>query len=260
MVEADLFTVIKEIQTVVNSRPLTHIEDDLSTDTLTPNKLLYGRDIFLSPILHNPQDDEEWNAPRPNNMRQAYKTTVQAIRQFHKSFRNQYLTTLKLQRQPVRGGSPYQPRVGEVVLVASEKHRQDWPLARVTQVFPSSDGVIRSVQLYDGSSYLVRDPRQLLNLECDLRQDLPEEETTAEDSHLETPHIDEVRSELPQDPAQSSRIQEAIQEASPTIDSTSRTPPEATPTDETTSRPKREAARRQRRMMQTLHQELIDDV
>ena len=144
--------------------------------------------------------------------------------------------------------------------MASEKHRQDWPLARVTQVFPSSDGVIRSVQLYDGSSYLVRDPRQLLNLECDLRQDLPEEETTAEDSHLETPHIDEVRSELPQDPAQSSRIQEAIQEASPTVDSTSRTPPEATPTDETTSRPKREAARRQRRMMQALRQELIDDV
>ena len=62
------------------------------------------------------------------------------------------------------------------MLVSSERKRQDWPLARVEQVFPSEDGVIRSVLVFDGSHRYVRDPRLLLNLECDSYEELPDEE------------------------------------------------------------------------------------
>ena len=41
----ELLTTIKEIENIINNRPLTYIYDDVSQDILTPNKLLFGRNL-----------------------------------------------------------------------------------------------------------------------------------------------------------------------------------------------------------------------
>ena len=69
MSEADLFIVLKEVQLIVNSRPLTYLEDDLSLDTLMPNKLLFSRDLHLSLLLCHPAEEDEWNAPSSKILR-----------------------------------------------------------------------------------------------------------------------------------------------------------------------------------------------
>ena len=58
MTEADSFTIIKEVQTAINRRPLTHVEEEVDIATLTPNKLLFSLDIFLALILSNLWEDK----------------------------------------------------------------------------------------------------------------------------------------------------------------------------------------------------------
>ena len=41
----EFVTVLKEIQCILNNRPLTYLYTDEVNETLTPYKLLYGRDI-----------------------------------------------------------------------------------------------------------------------------------------------------------------------------------------------------------------------
>ena len=49
---------------------------------------------------------------------------------------------------------------------SSQKHRADWPLARVTEL-------LTTVRLFTSSSYLDRDPRTLLPFECHLEEGPP---------------------------------------------------------------------------------------
>ena len=40
----ELQTLLSEISHVLNSRPLTHVNDEM-LDVITPNKLIFGRDL-----------------------------------------------------------------------------------------------------------------------------------------------------------------------------------------------------------------------
>ena len=217
----DFTTILAEVQCVINSRPLTHVEDDAGCEALTPNRLLFGRDILLSPILLRPYQ-EDWNSPSPAALRASYTTTINTIKQAYKAFRLQYLTALKVQCRAIRAGRPYNPSKGDLVLISTERHRHHWPLARVVDIFPTEDGIVRTVKLYDGKQHLLRDPRQLLPLECD------DVETALEPTLSDPPASVPVPDEEPA-------------EVSP-------------PT--STSRPMRAAAARQRRMMR----DKIDDI
>ena len=114
---------------------------------------------------------------------------VQAVRHFHASSQSQYLMSLRLQRHPLRGGTRYTPQVGDVVMKSSQKHRADWPLARVTELLTSADGIVRSVRLFTGSSYLDRDPRTLLPFECHSEEEPPLEAHNAQGPPLEAPNV-----------------------------------------------------------------------
>ena len=43
----ELLTVLKEIENIVNNRPLVHMYDDVNQELLTQNKLLFGRNLEL---------------------------------------------------------------------------------------------------------------------------------------------------------------------------------------------------------------------
>ena len=59
-----------------------------------------------------------------------------------------------------------QLKVGDVVLVIEENApRGRWPIARVSKVFPGSDGRVRSVELKTGSGTYVRPVAKLCRFE-----------------------------------------------------------------------------------------------
>ena len=41
----ELLPVLKEIENVLNNRPLVYVYEDVNQDILTPNKLLFGRNL-----------------------------------------------------------------------------------------------------------------------------------------------------------------------------------------------------------------------
>ena len=160
---------------------------------------------------------EDWDAPSPAALRASYTSTVNAIKQFYKAFRMQYISSLKVQRRVCKSGTPYQPTIGDLVLISTEKHRHTWPLARVVETFPSEDGLIRTVKLFDGAQHLLRDPRQLLPLECDdpeaaiepqLRD--PTEPVPAEDSPSTRTPAPDVRPQQAAAARQRARLQELL--------------------------------------------------
>ena len=54
---------------------------------------------------------------------------------------------------------------GDVVLIVSDLPRSEWPLGRITNVFPDSDDVIRTVEVHFQGHHHVRTIDKLVPLE-----------------------------------------------------------------------------------------------
>ena len=55
-------------------------------------------------------------------------------------------------------------KVGDVVMLKEDTPRMQWSLAVVTQVFPSSDGLVRKVEIKKNKSLLERPVQKLVLL------------------------------------------------------------------------------------------------
>ena len=157
LTDAQLYTLLTEVENILNRRPLTHISDDVDDfGVLTPNHILLG--------LHRNWDyacevDEHEVASR-RKFRQ-----VQAIaNQFWTIWRREYLPQLTKRgrwREHIAN-----VKVGElVVLVDDDLKRGKWPLGRITKVFPSADNVVRTVELKTKDGVYIRPVAKLCKLE-----------------------------------------------------------------------------------------------
>ena len=83
---------------------------------------------------------------------------------FWKRWLEEYLPLLRKRQKALRPQGNF--RVGDVVLVAGESTpRNRWPLARVTRVHLSDDGLVRRVSLKTARCSLIRAPVKLCLLE-----------------------------------------------------------------------------------------------
>ena len=126
------------------------------------------------------------------------------------------------------------------MLVATEQHRHTWPLAWVVALYRANDGVVRSVRLYEGTHEIVRDPRHLLPLECDVSEDDQQRISDRNPRPAET-HTGGDRGEKPN-----------------LMGATGRTTTEGPGDEVHQTRPQRQAAQRQRRLMQELKEGLLE--
>ena len=144
----ELQTLLCEVKTVVNSRPLTYVSDTLEDCYLTPNQLLYGRNILLAPPLNEFLRDD---LPFQENLdlRSQYAKLSSAVKRFQDTWVRDYLTSL---RERHFGNHPPEPEVcplnvGDIVLVDLDGHRNLWPMGRVTKLYTGKDNKVRSVQV-----------------------------------------------------------------------------------------------------------------
>jgi hypothetical protein len=146
LTEQELYTVLCEVESVVNLRPLTPTtEDPEDFAALTPAVFLGG------PNVENFPEADQADAHLKG--RAAYRLSVSAA--LRRRFRAEYLGALRT-RGTVRGART--PKPGDVGLLGADGHKRlGWPLCRVEAVFPGRDGVVRTIRVrMPGGSRLLR--------------------------------------------------------------------------------------------------------
>ena len=138
----EFITFLAEAASVVNNTPLWTPSFDPNDPTpLTPQMLLTLRKPNDSVVLEDFSEEDILAYGR-----QRYRRSLYLASQFWQRWRTEYLRTLNT-RQKWRKPSPSY-KIGDVVLI-KEKNlaRNSWPLGRVSETKPSSDGLVRKVIL-----------------------------------------------------------------------------------------------------------------
>jgi hypothetical protein len=127
----ELRTILAEIETTINCRPLTYQYDELGEDVLTPSHLIYGRRIKGMPDEIVEPDDSANKSTCDERFR--YVTT--RLKHFWKRWRREYLVNLREYHKPRADDHGIaKVNVGDVVTVFEEDvKRNKWKLGVVAE-------------------------------------------------------------------------------------------------------------------------------
>ena len=154
--DESLQTLMCEVESILNSRPITSISDDTDDlKALKPSHLLLLREGPQAP-------------PCVSDARDIYRRRWRQVQYlamiFWRRWIKQYLPELQRRQKWIR----QQPNVnvGDLVLLAEDNvPRNLWPLARVIETYPSKDGLIRSAKIKTRNTQLTRPITKLVMLE-----------------------------------------------------------------------------------------------
>ena len=140
--DESLSTLVKEVECIINSRPIT-VENLNDPDSLplSPHQLLT---LKTKAVLSPPGEFQKQGV----YCRKQWRIVQSIANQFWTRWRKEYLTNLQTRQKWVKQRRNF--RVGDVVLVKDKElfaARNSWPMARVTEVYPGGDGLVRSVKL-----------------------------------------------------------------------------------------------------------------
>ena len=141
----ELLTVIVEIESTLNSRPICYIYDDTIDEVLTPSHLLFGRRLLGSCV--DDVNPENVNVSSETLTRKA-KQLNSLITRFWGIWSKEYLVGLREFHNSKNRLPGKQISVGEVVLISDEKlPRNRWKMAVVVEVHIGRDGFTRGCKL-----------------------------------------------------------------------------------------------------------------
>ncbi|XP_076664982.1 uncharacterized protein LOC143367242 [Andrena cerasifolii] len=170
---ADLFTfedfntLIIEIESILNSRPLTAISSDPNDFlVLTPGHFLIGDSITSL----RERDFRETPPNRLSNWQH-----IQKVKQhFWTRWHQEYLNELTTRNKWSKGDHPIEK--GTVVLIRDDHiPSMQWALGRVSEVHPGSDGIVRTVTVKTATNVLDRAVKKLVPLPNQKEEDDPGE-------------------------------------------------------------------------------------
>ena len=155
-----LLTILTEVESLLNGRPLTHISvDPRDPEPLTPNHFLLGRanpnvpmDVF---------DNTEVCSKR------TWRAAQVMINHFWRRWLKEYLPTITERKK----WQKHQPNleIDDIVLIINpDSPRGHWPLGRVLRVNTGQDGVVRSAIVKTMTGEYLRPAAKLCLLERDV--------------------------------------------------------------------------------------------
>ena len=152
-----------EVERILNDRPLTPLSDD-ATDLqpLTPSHiLLLTSNSSLPPVLLNKEDGYG---------RRRWRQAQYLAGVFWRRWLKEYLPTLQIRQKWTKISRNFS--AGDLVLVATDSaNRGQWPLGRITEVFPDVHGHVRSARVRTAAGSLLRPVTCLCLLEDRLVSD-----------------------------------------------------------------------------------------
>ena len=156
MTDDVLHTVLCEVESIINSRPITKSSDDINDDrVLTPNHLLLIRGNMPLP----------WgDFQLGETYRKQWKYVQHITTQFWRQWLRAYLP--QLQMRPKWVNTERNLRNGDIVLLMDENTpRGAWPLGLITGVKEGRDGLVRSATVKTKSTSLVRPVTKMVFIE-----------------------------------------------------------------------------------------------
>ncbi len=137
-----------EVMAIINSRPLTteHLNDPTSLEPLTPNHILMMKSSIVSPPPGQFVKQDLY-------LRKRWRQVRFLSNEFWVRWRKEYL--LNLQQRQIWQTDKRDTKVNDIVIICEDSSpRNQWKLARVTEVYPSADGKVRKVKLLVSDSTL----------------------------------------------------------------------------------------------------------
>ena len=187
----ELNTILVEVESVINCRPLTYVYDAQEgiSFALTPSHLMYGRRITTTP---NATHFEVMSTCMSLTKRVKYHRRL--LEQFTNRWRKDYLLSLRehhsMKHQGTQGSCI---KVGDVVLLYDEgTKRAFWKLAVVNELIQGSDDKVRAAVIRVGSDkgpakLLKRSIQHLIPIEVTRDDTAKETEVAPTDNLVETP-------------------------------------------------------------------------
>ena len=155
--DEELHTAICGAEEMLNSRPITYVSADPNDLTpLTPNHFLVGQlgGRFAPEAL-----PEEVYCPTKR-----WHRVQQLLKLFWKRWRKEFLPSLNIRGKWFHPKHNLKP--GDVVLIAEPKaNRGEWPLGRILEAYPGSDGLVRVVSVKSKGKEYLRPIHRLCPLE-----------------------------------------------------------------------------------------------
>ena len=151
----EIETLLCEIESVLNNRPLCTYEEEDWDEMISPNLLLYGRK--LQSINH---DVKNINLDYLENkvISKRVKFIDGVINDYWERWRREYVLALRQHQRTKKQSSAQTPNTNDIVLVYEEKQpRQQWKVGRILELITSNDGEIRQANV------IVRKTKRVIN-------------------------------------------------------------------------------------------------
>ena len=147
----ELLTAIAEIESIINSQPLSYVAPDDLEEPLTPSHLLVGRRILNLPDNLSYQggvQDPDFELTHVDLTRQV-KHLNNSLNQFWRRWRHEYLVELREAQcfnNSTFAGTPI--AINDLVIVHDESQPKGfWKIAKVDSIITGQDGKIRGANL-----------------------------------------------------------------------------------------------------------------
>lgn len=143
----ELTTLLHQIEACLNSRPLTALMNDPNdVRALTPGHLLIGRELVTPP--------DPMSTPINSSISSRWRLVQTMRRDFWHNWTTEYLN--RLQQRYKWKSTKDNVRVGDLVLIREPINPSRWPLARVEEVHPGKDGLVRVVTMRKAGGVIVK--------------------------------------------------------------------------------------------------------
>ncbi len=149
-----LFTFLNEIEAILNTRPLTYVDQDINSYVLKPSDFLCLNGSLGTPTLDYDKNDPDYipKIDTQDKLLRYLQTSQEQANTFWSIWSSEYLSLLReherVGHQHPRVISERKPIINEIVLVKEENlPRGAWKLARIQTVHHGKDGQIRAASI-----------------------------------------------------------------------------------------------------------------
>ena len=156
-------SLLLDVETTLNNRPLGYIEDDVQSVILTPNVMMFDYPV-------NIPEEEDVDEEVSLHLKKRYKYLKACRQRIWRRWSNEYLKFLRERHNLVHHSKEMKLVVGDIVIIkGEEKNRAHWKTGIVDKLIKGKDGVVRAARLRAGKKYLERAVEHLypLELTCD---------------------------------------------------------------------------------------------